>query len=334
MSEFERFLVAMVVTYVVLIFALVGLAINIAKRKKEVKKMLSELTQKIDKTCKVVFGVEGKPTDQVLNALWRFAEKTVGGELERFVTQHGISSVCDTASNLGCCGVSQTHFFMNLDETDSEKYDTLMNAGNLNKYYSQIHSYIKNSKRGKNYYPEARKLITYIDHMLPIYVQLKKSGCNSLAEYIPLDDIVYFKVDGSVQYLSNVHGGGVNLQGAAVGAILGGGAAAIIGSQVGTETRTQFVKQDDRKIIIFYEEDGEGSTIVVESTDFDSTINAFRQLIPQKEESAAQVMTHKQQQPVTALSSADELKKFKELLDCGVISQEEFNAKKKQLLGL
>lgn len=33
-------------------------------------------------------------------------------------------------------------------------------------------------------------------------------------------------------------------------------------------------------------------------------------------------------------SSADELKKFKELLDMGVISQEEFDAKKKQLLGL
>ncbi|MBR0506979.1 MAG: SHOCT domain-containing protein [Clostridia bacterium] len=33
-------------------------------------------------------------------------------------------------------------------------------------------------------------------------------------------------------------------------------------------------------------------------------------------------------------SAADELMKFKQLLDCGVISQEEFNAKKRQLLGL
>ena len=36
----------------------------------------------------------------------------------------------------------------------------------------------------------------------------------------------------------------------------------------------------------------------------------------------------------TKLSDADELKKFKELLDSGVITQEEFDAKKKQLLGL
>ena len=35
-----------------------------------------------------------------------------------------------------------------------------------------------------------------------------------------------------------------------------------------------------------------------------------------------------------AASSADELKKYKELFDSGVISQEEFDAKKKQLLGL
>lgn len=33
-------------------------------------------------------------------------------------------------------------------------------------------------------------------------------------------------------------------------------------------------------------------------------------------------------------SPAEEIKKYKDLLDCGAISQEEFEAKKKQLLGL
>ena len=37
---------------------------------------------------------------------------------------------------------------------------------------------------------------------------------------------------------------------------------------------------------------------------------------------------------VPTASNADELKKYKELLDSGVITQEEFDAKKKQLLGL
>lgn len=38
--------------------------------------------------------------------------------------------------------------------------------------------------------------------------------------------------------------------------------------------------------------------------------------------------------PTGTLSPADELKKYKDLLDSGIITQEEFDAKKKQLLGL
>ena len=34
------------------------------------------------------------------------------------------------------------------------------------------------------------------------------------------------------------------------------------------------------------------------------------------------------------VSAADEITKFKQLLDTGIITQEEFDAKKKQLLGL
>lgn len=37
---------------------------------------------------------------------------------------------------------------------------------------------------------------------------------------------------------------------------------------------------------------------------------------------------------ISTVSPAEELKKFKDLLDSGVISQEEFEAKKKQILGL
>lgn len=51
-----------------------------------------------------------------------------------------------------------------------------------------------------------------------------------------------------------------------------------------------------------------------------------------------QVLVNKDKQVVTNAtkeqSLADELEKFKDLLDNGVITQEEFNAEKKQLLGL
>lgn len=48
----------------------------------------------------------------------------------------------------------------------------------------------------------------------------------------------------------------------------------------------------------------------------------------------SQETTIPQATPVQQESAADEIKKFKELLDMGAISQEEFDAKKKQLLGL
>ena len=40
------------------------------------------------------------------------------------------------------------------------------------------------------------------------------------------------------------------------------------------------------------------------------------------------------QEPAASIIPADELKKLKELLDSGILTQEEFEAKKKQLLGL
>lgn len=48
------------------------------------------------------------------------------------------------------------------------------------------------------------------------------------------------------------------------------------------------------------------------------------------------MIMHKSNSPDTPIPSfpADEYKKYKELLDSGIITQEEFNAKKMQLLGL
>ena len=54
-------------------------------------------------------------------------------------------------------------------------------------------------------------------------------------------------------------------------------------------------------------------------------------LLERQEKQSASAPVIKQEVPQ---SNADELKKYKELLDSGIISQEEFDAKKKQLLGL
>lgn len=62
----------------------------------------------------------------------------------------------------------------------------------------------------------------------------------------------------------------------------------------------------------------------------DEIHKAVSELLINRQKSAAAAM-HKKETP---LSNADELKKYRELLDMGIISQEEFDAKKKQLLDL
>ena len=47
-----------------------------------------------------------------------------------------------------------------------------------------------------------------------------------------------------------------------------------------------------------------------------------------------EVKEEKNKQATIEISSVDEIRKYKELLDDGIISNEEFEAKKKQLLGL
>ena len=67
----------------------------------------------------------------------------------------------------------------------------------------------------------------------------------------------------------------------------------------------------------------------VASNIFAMISNAIQDILEKKQ--ASQTATTIIQQ---STSSAEELKKFKELLDMGIITQEEFDAKKKQLLGL
>ncbi len=53
-----------------------------------------------------------------------------------------------------------------------------------------------------------------------------------------------------------------------------------------------------------------------------------------KEEFEQEMQNKNTPSTTSVISTADELKKFKELLDMGIITQEEFDAKKKELLGL
>ena len=161
----------------------------------------------------------------------------------------------------------------------------------------------------------------------------------------PLDRIKHFKMIGSIGYSSNVHGGGgsgggANMGGAIVGGLLFGGAGAIIGSQMGTEIHineiaTEVTRHDDRNVEFFYEdENGKTNSIILDSSAYD----CLMKLIPGKAfDSVVTTKTSQKEEPKEPQSSnasLSQLKELKELLDMGIITQDEFDAKKKQLLGL
>ena len=97
---------------------------------------------------------------------------------------------------------------------------------------------------------------------------------------------------------------------------VGGMAGALSGNYAAGATSNQTAADELNRIIDYTKCPSCGSRDLVDITDEDiAKINA-------------------QQNGQPAISSADELKKFKELLDMGAITQEEFDQKKKQLLGL
>lgn len=100
---------------------------------------------------------------------------------------------------------------------------------------------------------------------------------------------------------------------------IGGIATAVSGHYAASATQTQTAGDEMSRMIDYGKCPSCGSRELVDLTD----------------EDIAQLNTP--QNPVAAVasaSSADELKKYKDLLDNGIITQEEFDAKKKQLLGL
>jgi len=316
--------IAIILIIALLAFSIYNIVMGTTKDKRTAKKYFSELNQTINNTYKTVFGAECSSPAQALDELHTFAVTTLDKAKEEYIADNNIRTIVDTHSHMGYCGVSETHFYC---DVNNFKYSVLKDVGNLRNTYNNIVGYMDEKAVCRLVFIEQD--VNEIMKRLPLYSRLKMNGSSSSAIKVAIDNIRYFKVEGSLQYVSDVSGGGVNLQGAVAGALIGGGAAAIIGSQLGTETRTEIAQLDARKITLVYKSDGQWYNIEVQTSAPDKTIEAFRRLIPQKEETAVQMEALDRQQSAPAISSADELKKFKDLLDSGIISQEEFDDKKK-----
>lgn len=134
---------------------------------------------------------------------------------------------------------------------------------------------------------------------------------------------------------------------AAAGGLLFGGVGAVVGGVTGgkkskavcSSLRLRITVKDMNKSAVyvnFLNVDTKKSSFVYKARfDYAQQCVATLQLIcDQLEAEAAATAAEAGQAPSSSLSAAEEIKQFKELMDAEIITAEEFEAKKKQLLGL
>lgn len=250
-------------------------------------------------------------------------------------------------STLGICNVSKTTFYYNIRFRDDfcstahygREYDFAGCFWQYCFYKADVESdNVDKQLELMNTLPLVGRSLSDMDN---IYRRWNEDICtHTLPQLefssIPLSDIKYFKTGGDISYSSetNISGGGVNAKGAVAGGILLGGVGAIVGSRIGTEIKSnsETIRHDDRTLSIAFSENGTVKTLVYEGEAAEYAQRIFNEIIPQKEFSY--IVAHQGAAAQNTNQYLDELERLKQLLDTGVITQEDFDKKKAQLLDL
>lgn len=137
---------------------------------------------------------------------------------------------------------------------------------------------------------------------------------------------------------------GNSLLGAAVGGIAFGGFGAIVGSGASSKSIKDICKSLSIKVVFNdLQNPNEYINIITSDTKTDSKeykelfnvaqecLSLLGVILKKNQEHSASTTIKQSEQPSSVI---DEIKKYKELFDIGAITEEEFSAKKKQLLGL
>lgn len=148
---------------------------------------------------------------------------------------------------------------------------------------------------------------------------------------------------------SSVMSGGLGIGRAVVGGVLAGGVGAVLGGV--TKKKKQRNHVDSLKIMVTFknrtpqsvtldyikkkqDKDKKYEKILIKAKE---TMAGFDYIVSELEvgrhDELIGAVSHANEESIS-LSPTDEIRKYKELLDDGIISQEEFDAKKQELLGL
>lgn len=154
----------------------------------------------------------------------------------------------------------------------------------------------------------------------------------------PINSIDFYSIEGEIIHenkISGGGGGGSSIGGAVVGGLIAGDSGAIIGSRQKIDSiKSQLVVHDNRKTMFqIINEDKEKQKLYFDKNSFDS----FRELIPEKSLDIVnsvktdQIIKEQNNKKISS-SITDQIRELAKLKDEGIISEEEFQEKKKVLL--
>lgn len=267
--------------------------------------------------------------------------------------------VHDTNSSIGLCAYKNNHFILSLEANTAQPHYTknIELISFFKTYDSQkvqqaidllLDKHISKSSMEVTVFDTVTN--EYTDHLRKMIEIINEPLRITSGRVIKAKDIAYYKVEGTTQYVSDVKGGGANVAGAVYGGIIAGGAGAVVGSQVGTEIKTDIVRKDDRRLFFYYTKDGVLKNEEIITDNIDYVLSLLREWMPDKEYSYVVANNNKspmseskalphndtpriEAQATPVKHSYAELKELKELLDLGIITQEEFDRKKREILG-
>lgn len=155
---------------------------------------------------------------------------------------------------------------------------------------------------------------------------------------IEIDKIEYFKVKGEVYKETKITGGGgggSSIKGAVVGQAIAGGVGAVVGSRKKIdEVKSQLITHDERLTLLnYFDEKKERRSLIFKYPDY----HKFNDLIPEKEFhivksiKSAQLISS-QKTTNNDKNITEQIRELAKLRDEGILTDEEFNEKKKVLL--
>lgn len=194
--------------------------------------------------------------------------------------------------------------------------------------------YLKNGDRFHDYkYMFENNCLTLVDSNVISETEADKPLPNGTVLRIPKDKIKFYTRNGNVTYSTYAvqTGKDFSLSGAVTGALIGGGIGAVIGSQKdANKTETRTTVHDQRVFYLYYEENNEVKCISSTDSSAGNFYDFLHNVMLDKdyEYIQAQVVTQQRNES----NASERLKQLNELHDSGLITDEEYNQKRNELI--